>query len=329
MLRNSSHQLIYLSAALVLFTILAVSCKKDKLHWQKVEQLDSHTTDRLCNILFTDNNNGFIAGGDRFYKASILSTTDGGNTWQYKDMPEAGKCLYGLAKSPWGSIYICGFESKLLHSTDGGNNWIFNQLPNWQPCKDMAFNNDNTGIIIGGASFNYGSLTYIDSAGNITRFDTLAFELNDIEMLDGKTGFISGFGAIMKTTDGGYTWDIQDAINDDFMAITALNENELWACGINGSIMHTVNGGKHWEKQRNGNDITIPRYRLLDILFKDALHGYAVGENGIVIYTDDGGDHWMEYDKFTDQALRTIALMPSGDMLVAGDGGTLYRLLAK
>ena len=61
-------------------------------------------------------------------------------------------------------------------------------------------------------------------------------------------------------------------------------------------------------------------------MFKDKLNGWAAGEQGKIIYTDDAGKHWSEYDYFTDNAIRSLVLCPNGDLLAAGDNGTLFRI---
>ena len=77
---------------------------------------------------------------------------------------------------------------------------------------------------------------------------------------------------------------------------------------------------------RDGNNFTKPRYHLLDLLFTDNQHGYAIGENGLFIYTDDGGHHWMEFERFTDDALRCIISRKDGSLFVCGDHGALYKV---
>jgi photosystem II stability/assembly factor-like uncharacterized protein len=132
---------------------------------------------------------------------------------------------------------------------------------------------------------------------------------------------------MLKTTDGGKTWGYQNVKNDNFTAISAINENNLWICGINGSIYHTVNGGNDWERKRNGNDLTKPKYHLHDLLFIDDSNGWAVGEDGLVVQTSDGGSHWTEYEKFTTNALHSIVMLPDGNLLVCGDNGGIYKLM--
>lgn len=316
---------------LLLFTIIIslCGCKKDLLHWQLVERIETHTsTDRLNKIFFLNDTLGFVVGGDRYQQSTILTTTDGGYSWSYRNIPDAPKGLYGITQSPSGMIYAIGFDGKMLRSDDTGRSWKYLQL--WyMPTKDVIFFSSNRGMVVGGISFNQGYRFVIGQDGDHAGFDSLGYELNDIELVDGSTGFISGYGVILKTTDTGHTWQHLDIANDNFTAIHAYGPNEVWTCGYNGSVFHSSNGGQSWERLRFGNNVTIPRYRLLDIVFKDPMHGFAVGEDGVFIYTDDGGRHWMEFDRFTDAALRNLRLMPDGSLLVCGDKGSLYRVLPR
>jgi len=320
------QRLRHYSIFYLLLTCTFSACKKDLLHYQSVQQLDSHTTtDRFNKILFVNDSVGFIVGGQRFLNATILITRDGGNTWQNYSFPEAGKELFGIAQAPSGIVYCTGFDGKLLYSSDTGNNWTFRQLQ-YYPYLDIAFTDATHGIIIGGVSFDEGFMAHVDDKGNTSTQDSLGYQLNKIKMVDNQTGYIAAYGTVLKTTDAGQTWNPLNIKNDDFTGIYIPNNNEIWVCGYNGSIYHSPDAGQSWQRKRNGNDITIPRYRLLDIIFKDAATGWAVGESGIVIHTEDGGGHWEQYDHFTSNSLRSIVILSNGDLLVAGDNGSLYRL---
>jgi len=303
------------------------SCKKDLLHFQKVQQLNSGTSaDRLNKILFADKMKGFVVGGQRFQTATILNTKDGGYTWSYNSFPQAGKEMFNITKTPSGKIYTIGFESRILASNDTGKSWIFHQMGFWQTFTGLAFINPNYAIAVGGISFNEGYMTRIDSNATILTWDSLGYQLNDIKMFTPKTGYICGYGVMKKTTDSGKTWTIQQLYGDNFSSIDIITENDVWVCGTYGSIFHTTNGGNSWSRLRNGNDLLLPQYHLHDILFIDDVNGWAVGDNGLIIHTDDRGQHWEEYDKFTSNALFGISQCPNGDLIVCGDNGALYRL---
>lgn len=321
-IKRSSYFILFVS--FVLFN----SCKKDVLHPRSVQQLDSKTTtDRLSRIFFINNNVGFVVGGQRFYACNITTTTDGGYTWNKMTLNGVNKCLYGISMSPSGTLYSVGFDGKIVSSNDMGKTWNYSQ--SWYlPFSDIAFFTPGSGTIVGGISFNEGYRLIIDDKGNTIKKDSLGYQLNRVVAVNDKVGYICGFGVLQKTTDAGQTWNFLNIeANDNFTGINIHDENDIWVCGYGGGVYHTIDGGASWFTVRNNNDITLPRYYLLDILFqKDNIHGWAVGENGLLLYTDDAGHHWEEYERFTDNALRSLAMCANGDLIVAGDNGALYRL---
>lgn len=122
--------------------------------------------------------------------------------------------------------------------------------------------------------------------------------LNDSEgwMLYGKNG-------IMKTADGGQTWNRLEtnitADNSILSGIWFLDEQHGWAVGsVSGqpAIWNTIDGGRSWSiKQTWPGADPEDHGALLDIHFATKQHGMAVGFNGsdaIIVATKDGGQQW-------------------------------------
>jgi photosystem II stability/assembly factor-like uncharacterized protein len=313
----------------IVFILLLSGCRKEKLHLQKVERVETNTASRMNRLAIINDSIYIIGGGEKFSRAEVLYSSNSGNTWQLLSFPDIGKGLYGLGVSPSGEVYLSGFDGKVLHTADQGRSWTAKQIGNWKYHIACAFPSDNRGIFLATEAYKGGYIVQVDKDLNVLGTKSFEFGLNDILFPIPQTGYISGYGAILKSTDSGKNWSYLDIKNDNFTALYALSENELWVCGYGGSIFRTTNGGSTWEKQRNGNSIFIPKYRLLDILFLDQNHGWCVGEEGLVIYTDDGGKNWKEYNRFTGSALRSIAETPDGNLLTTGDNGVLYKLYVR
>ena len=306
--------------------LLIGSCKKDLLHWQKVAQLNSNTTAPLNNIRFVGNNICIAAGGVKYTQSVIVRSTDGGYTWAASSDSSAPKEMYGMDVSPRGMIYLSGIDGDVLHSKDSGQTWSYNRINTFLVYFGGTFPTPDTGIFVSAVLQRQSTITRIDSNFNILDEQTFLFALNNIYMVSATTGYVIGYGTVMKTTDRGNNWIVQDVVGDNFMAMD-IHGDEIWMCGYAGSVYHTTDGGTHWQKMRNGNDITLPRYDLLDIVFKDEQNGWAVCDDGKVLHSDDGGNHWEEYDRFTSNALRSIAICPNNDLLVAGDNGSIFRIV--
>lgn len=98
----------------------------------------------------------------------------------------------------------------------------------------------------------------------------------------------------------------QKMVHDDLFSVTFPTQNEGWACGRWGTILHTADGGTSWSRQISGTSFT-----LVSICFSDAMNGWAVGANGTILHTPDGGKTWNAQSSPIDFLLRDV-YFPSG-----------------
>jgi photosystem II stability/assembly factor-like uncharacterized protein len=315
----------YLVTIICFVLILCLGCRKDLIRYRSVVRVETGSDSRWNRILFVNDTLGFVVGGERFVKGEVLTTRDGGRSWVLYTSPEAQKSMFGVAAAPDGGIYVIGFDGNMLKSSDGGRSWRFIQS-RFEAYKAIAFSDETHAQAVGGVSFERGDALYIDTAGHVLAHDSLGYELNDIVLLRDGNGWRCGYGVMQHTTNGGKTWEWQELRNDNYTALDVHGALVAYACGGEGSICATKDGGASWETLRNGNELTKKKYRLRDIVFRDELHGYAVGEKGLVIYTDDGGLHWSELEEFTETHLHGVAIAPGGNLIVCGEDGELWRI---
>ena len=64
------------------------------------------------------------------------------------------------------------------------------------------------------------------------------------------------------------------------------DEQTIVACGRNGNIMHSADGGLNWSA------IKAAENNLVSLDFPDAQHGWACGKQGALVKTSDGGTSW-------------------------------------
>lgn len=109
-------------------------------------------------------------------------------------------------------------------------------------------------------------------------------------------------GDVLLSKDGRDWRQVEVPTRTTFTAAAAVG-NQVWAVGHGGVIMHSGDGGEHWQIQRKdlwhpapngGAAAKDPRQGapLLDVLFTDAKHGYVVGAYSLGLRTDDGGATW-------------------------------------
>lgn len=314
--------------AVTLLLLAGAACKKNKIEPADVVKIETGTTARLNRVQFINDSVCIAVGGERFFSAEMVSSYDGGNSWTKTSHPDAGKGLYGMAANG-NTVYACGVDGKLMWSKDAGKSWALHQMNYWRFFNSLAVADNGHSVMVSTDGQNFGTIFRIDSAYNVTDTTRLGFGLNDIAMPTPTTGYLAAFGAVLKTTDGGVSWNYLDVKNDNFMSVYCLNENEVWVCGYRGSVFHTGDGGATWDKLRNGNQLVQKNYLMLDVLFKDANTGWICGEEGLLLQTTNGGKDWKQFDKFTDYALRDMALTPDGNLIVVGDAGTMYKVYLK
>lgn len=307
---------------------LMISCKKNKIQPADVVKIETGTAARLNRVQFINDSVCIAVGGERFLTAEMVSSYDGGNTWTKTSHPDAGKGLYGMTASG-NTVYACGVDGKLMTSKDAGKNWALHQMNYWRFFNSLAVVSGGGRIMVSTDGQNTGTVFRIDAGNNLIDTTFFKFGLNDIAMPTLTTGYLAAFGAVLKTTDGGATWNYLEVKNDNFMSVYCLNVNEVWVVGYRGTIFHTTDGGANWDKLRNGNQLVQKNYLMLDVLFKDANNGWICGEEGLLLQTTNGGKDWKQFDKFTENALRDMALAPDGNLVVVGDNGTMYKVYLK
>ncbi|MDH3267525.1 MAG: YCF48-related protein [Ignavibacteria bacterium] len=118
--------------------------------------------------------------------------------------------------------------------------------------------------------------------------------LRKLTFVDSLTGWAAGeAGTIIRTTDGGIGWDVQNSSVQTFiMDIFFVDKNIGWALTLkdefpfNSVILKTTNGGDDWSAE---NFPDSSKY-IRTIFFFDSLNGFVGGS--YIGYTSDGGNTW-------------------------------------
>jgi photosystem II stability/assembly factor-like uncharacterized protein len=108
-------------------------------------------------------------------------------------------------------------------------------------------------------------------------------DLNSVYFSDANTGYaVGGMGTILKTSDGGATWVIQNSgITTYLNAVVFTDANTGYAVGGLGKILKTINGGANWTAQISNVNTTD---NLNSVYFTSADTGYVAGINGSKIH---------------------------------------------
>lgn len=161
--------------------------------------------------------------------------------------------------------------------------------------------------------------------------------------------------------DGTLAWtQAAVPVQSDLVAVQFPTANDGWACGYDGVVLHSTDGGRNWTKTLDGiaartvfeayyqarlatggaamtadlNDIQLnfdkgPTLPWLGIWFTDSRRGFVVGPFGDIAETEDGGKSWTPWLDHVDNPnfynLNGITGI-GGDVYIAGEQGLIYRL---
>ena len=142
-------------------------------------------------------------------------------------------------------------------------------------------------------------------------------ELRAIKIIAPNTivGFASA-GTVQKSTDNGTTWSVKyvDPSGRAFRSADFVDAFVGYACGSNGLLMKTTDGGETFTELNPGTSVF-----LYDVDFIDADTGYVGGASGLLIKTTDGGANWTTITTtgYTTQSIYAVSA-PSADAIYLG-----------
>ena len=261
---------------------------------------------------------------------NVTRTSDGGQTWITVSAIGTGPRLWDVESwSPTASIYV-GETGALAVTANGGAKWRSIQsggtgathaLDAVDPLHAWAANDGGEVLytVNGGSQWNRVAVTGFDNYGR----------LDDVDFLDTSLGwavgrdevFGGGFGRIVRSTDGGRSWQVQHTVPAAYMeGVEALDANTVVALGQiplgPRFILRTADGGQTW------NDVSPSQAVFMDTDFVDTSTGWVVG--GRIYKTTDGGQTWTE--QFTPgDLLNSVSFSDALHGWAVGWGPTLLR----
>lgn len=132
---------------------------------------------------------------------------------------------------------------------------------------------------------------------------------------------VGGFGAVLKSTDAGATWQQLtidwEAILNDFLEphiydVVVFEDGTILLVGEFELVMLSTDGGDTWQINNKADS------ELAGVHFRDRQIGYAAGQNGRVLKTLDGGQTWQVIEVPTKENLLDIWSSADGYVIATG-----------
>jgi photosystem II stability/assembly factor-like uncharacterized protein len=109
--------------------------------------------------------------------------------------------------------------------------------------------------------------------------------------------FVVGERGHVLASDDGVTWRQAAVPTRATLTAIATVDGVIWAAGHDGVIVHSADGGQTWIRRRAAPwsyDIVDPSegVPVMDLMFTDAMNGFAIGAYSLMLVTADGGVTW-------------------------------------
>src|SRR5262245_33714128 len=246
--------------------VLLAGCAKQRPVVQAWEAIPLGTDAEVNKLWFADSLNGWLVGGSYRIPGGLIGRTrDGGRTWT--------------------------FESGFVAPEPGSSGFNFGTV---------RFLSERRGVVAGHG----GKVFVTDDGGDhwrLTRYGrSLTDHLFTFDFLDSDLGWACGVQGVIKTRDGGETWEDVSRTYSGIeppmaTALHFFDGRHGILVSPEGGIMRSIDGGVSWTA------LATPlapdeRPRFCDLWFVDALHGWAVGGEGVVLHTIDGGGWWTRQE---------------------------------
>jgi len=242
------------------------------------------------DVYFINENEGWVVGSE-----FILHTEDSGNTWDVKTI------TYYIGLN---SVYfinqdigwVVGTYNRIYKTTNGGNNWSLIESGGYggPALEDVYFIDELHGIVVGRqeiANYNEAYIAVTEDGGEtwtettssgFKNLTTIQFVTNDIAFAGGKDG------KMLKTIDGGYSWEIIFNFTSSITYMYFFDENIAYLIDCC-KVYKTNNGGYSWKTLYSGN----PFLSFNAISFFDTT-AYAVGFYGDIFKSSAPYEEWED-----------------------------------
>ena len=250
--------------------------------------------------------------------------------------------------------FVCGesdFYCGLDYTTDGGKNWAlheFSAFCGMQGFDDVAVSEKYVWVLASSICIIEPGVAYLQLCRTEIQGDSLApfteiwrkrGQISSIAIQPPFKKWVAGalYGLSPRPSnncgviyynnqeDGSGEWTIQylDSVDYSYLYSLAFADSlHGWACGRNGNILATKNGGALWEPQESGIVLD-----LWDVHFVNKNVGWIVGDQGTILHTIDGGARWKMQRSDTNADLLTVAAVSPNMAWVGGSNNVLMQTL--
>lgn len=313
---------------LIATVLLCVGCSSvPNLSYNPWQVVSVPADANLQDISFTDSpNHGWLVGS----KSTLLETTDGGKTWQPKNLNLGDQnYLFSAVSFSGKEGWIIGEPSILLHTNDSGNSWSRILLSEKLP------GNPNTIVALGPHSAemttDVGAIYRTTDGGKNWKAmvqEAVGVLRNIARSPDGKYIAVSARGNFYSTWEPGQSaWQGHNRISSRRVQNMGFGKDgRIWMLARGGQVQFTkADNPEEWDEGEYPEFST--SWGLLDLAYRTPNEIWIGGGSGNLLCSLDGGKTWQKdrgIENTPSNFYKIVFLSPEQGFII-GQGGTLLR----
>lgn len=313
---------------LLAVSLLCISCSQvpttSSNPW-KVLNLPTQAS--FADIAFTDDNNhGWVVGS----QTSLFETTDGGNTWEQRNLDlEGEKISFSSISFKGQEGWITGEPSILLHTEDGGKSWsripLSSKLPG-TPYSIIALDKSSAEMVT-----NLGAIYRTNDSGRSWKAlveGAVGVARNISRSADGKYVAVSSKGNFYSTWEPGQTeWTPHNRTSSrrvQNMGFT--QDNRLWMIARGGQIQFSEPGEYDTWQEADYPEVSTS-WGFLDVAYRTPEELWMAGGSGNLLASFNNGQTWSKDRDVEDvpSNLYKIVFVKPEQGFILGQRGVLLK----
>jgi photosystem II stability/assembly factor-like uncharacterized protein len=153
------------------------------------------------------------------------------------------------------------------------------------------------------------------------RMQSWGLDLESNTWIDGNVGFAVGENLLIRTVDGGNTWEeLSIPVEGKLLDVAFWDGNTGVVVGEKGQILRTQDGGNTWTQVSSG---TTNSLNSLTISSEDII--FTISDLGEILLSTNKGGSWSKLNSGTNKQLNDIFALNSDTTYIAGNQGIILR----
>lgn len=220
----------------------------------------------------------------------ILRSTDRGRQWSHVSSGVVGGTVGDIDFLDEARGVLGRTDGVIMLTVDSGRTWEFGRVNTGfsrDEIRAVAYPAPDVIVLV---RFEGSIQTSRNGGENFLRELVSDDKFYEVSFSDRNNGWVSGTSTVLRTTDGGWTWqEDETSFSVPVYAIHAVDSLTAYAAGYDGMIARTVDAGATW--QMIETEFTVDFFMVC----ADTAGRITLGWRGGLVHSDDGGVTWSDH----------------------------------